>query len=251
MAKIELKNVSIEFPVYNVSARSFKKQFLRMTTGGAVVEDARHHVVVNALKNISLSLHDGDRVGLIGHNGSGKSTLLRLLAKIYEPSQGSIDIEGSISPMLNITHGIEAEFTGTENIAIRGTVLGLTREQIAQKIADITEFSGLGDYLSMPIRTYSNGMFVRLAFAISTSIQPDILLIDEIFGAGDADFMQKARDKMASLLKQSSIVVMAMHSDELIKEFCNKALLLEGGCVKYAGDIDEALKIYHAKDQSS
>jgi ABC-type polysaccharide/polyol phosphate transport system ATPase subunit len=249
MAKIDLKNVSVEFPVYNVNARSFKKQFLRLATGGAVVEDphARSHVVVNALKDISFSLQDGDRIGLIGHNGSGKSTLLRLLAKIYEPSGGHLKIEGSISPMLNIVYGIESEFTGRENIGIRGTLLGLSRDQIKEKMTEIAEFTGLGDYLSIPIRTYSSGMFVRLAFAISTSIKPDILLIDEVFGAGDADFMEKARQRMVSLLEQSSIVVLATHADSLIKEFCNKALLLEGGCIKYFGDIEQALALYHNK----
>ncbi|MBV9575806.1 MAG: ABC transporter ATP-binding protein [Gammaproteobacteria bacterium] len=249
MAKIDLHNVSVEFPVYNVNARSFKKQFLRLATGGAVVEDARNHVIVNALKNISLSFRDGDRIGLIGHNGSGKSTLLRLLAKIYEPSSGNIIIDGDISPLLNLAYGIEAEFTGRENIFSRGTILGLSRDEIKNKMAEITEFTGLGDYLSMPIRTYSSGMFVRLAFAISTSTQPDILLIDEIFGAGDSEFMHKARQRMVSLLQQSSIVIMASHADSLIKEFCNKALLLEGGRIKYFGDVDQALALYYKKDK--
>lgn len=247
MARIDIQNVSIEFPVYNINARSFKKHFIRLATGGAVSEDSRQHVVVNALKNISLSLKDGDRVGLVGHNGSGKSTFLRLLAKIYEPTSGDINIEGNISPMLDIMQGIEAEFTGYENITARGTVLGMSREQINKSIAEIAEFSGLGDYLSMPIRTYSSGMRVRLAFAISTVIRPDILLIDEIFGAGDADFMVKARAKMVSLLHQSSIVVMATHSDPLISEFCNKVLLLDGGKIKFFGDVETAMKMYRGK----
>lgn len=247
MAKIELNNISVSFPVYNLNARSFKKDFLRVATGGSVVEDKHQHMVVNALNELTLSLTNGDRIGLIGHNGSGKSTLLRLLAQIYEPTAGSMEIEGTISPMLDIMHGIETEFTGIENIYIRGTVLGLSRKEINAKIAEITEFSGLGDYLAMPIRTYSSGMRVRLAFAISTSIDPDILLIDEVFAAGDADFMQKARKKMVSLLDQSSIVLIATHADDLIKEFCNKALLLEGGRVKYFGSVDEALGIYHKK----
>lgn len=245
MASIDISKVSVEFPIYNISSRSFKKHFIRLATGGNVTEDARQHVVIQALKNISISLKDGDRVGLIGHNGSGKSTLLRLLARIYEPSAGHIRVEGQISPMLDIMHGIETEFTGYENILIRGTILGLSKAQIQGKIAEITEFSGLGDYLAMPIRTYSSGMMVRLAFSISTAIKPDILLIDEIFGAGDADFMQKARQKMASLLTESSIVVLASHSDDLIKEFCNKALLLEGGRIKYFGSIEQALSLYH------
>lgn len=247
MARIELQNVSVEFPVYNINARSFKKNFLRLATGGNVSKDAHQHIVVRSLNNISLSIQHGDRIGLIGHNGSGKSTLLRLLAKIYEPMSGRLEIEGRISPMLDLMQGIEAEFTGYDNILMRGTILGLSRTQIRQQMNDIAEMTGLGDYLSMPVRTYSSGMMVRLAFAISTSIFPEILLIDEIFNAGDADFMERARQKMMSLLNQSSIVVIATHADDLIQEFCNKALLLESGQIKYFGPIDNALEIYHQK----
>lgn len=246
MARIDLRNVHVEFPIYNLSSRSFKKRFMRIATGGNVSKDSNQHVVVRALDNISLTIHHGDRIGLIGHNGSGKSTILRLLARIYEPAYGDMRIEGKVSAMLNLMQGIEAEFTGYDNILIRGTILGIPRKQILKQIDEIAEFTGLGDYLSMPVRTYSSGMMVRLAFAISTSILPDILLIDEVFGAGDANFMQKAREKMISLLHQSNIVVMATHSNELIKEFCNKALLLEGGRIKYFGPVDDALKRYQS-----
>jgi ABC-type polysaccharide/polyol phosphate transport system ATPase subunit len=245
MAQIDLKNVSIQFPVYNVSIRSFKKRFFRLATGGTVAESAQQHMLIHAINNLSLSIKDGDRVGLIGHNGSGKSTFLRLLARIYEPTSGQICIHGHVSPMLNIMQGIEAEFTGYENIMTRGIVLGLSSQQIKAKIDEIAEFSGLGDYLAMPIRTYSSGMQVRLAFSISTSIQPDILLIDEILGAGDAEFMDKAKNKMVTLLNQSNIVVMATHSDELIRELCNKVLLLNSGTVSYFGSVDQAFKMYY------
>lgn len=245
MTSIDLRKVAVEFPVYNINSRSFKSQFLRVATGGSVSKDANQHIIVRSLTDITLSIHHGDRVGLIGHNGSGKSTLLRLLAKIYEPTRGQLRIEGHISPMLNLMHGIETEFTGYENITMRGIILGLKPAQIKQQINQIAELTGLGDYLSMPVRTYSSGMMVRLAFAISTSVRPEILLIDEVFGAGDAHFMQTARAKMISLLEQSSIVVIATHSDELIREFCNKALLLEGGRIKYFGTVDKALSLYH------
>jgi ABC-type polysaccharide/polyol phosphate transport system ATPase subunit len=247
MARIELRNICVEFPVYNINARSFKKRFLRLATGGNVSKDAHQHVVIKSLHNINLSIQHGDRIGLIGHNGSGKSTFLRLLARIYEPVRGDILIDGNVSPMLDLMQGIEAEFTGYENIIIRGTILGIPRKEIESKIDEIANFTGLGDYLAMPVRTYSSGMMVRLAFAISTSISPDILLIDEVFGAGDASFVEKAREKMISLLHQSNIVIMATHSDELIKEFCNKALLLEGGQIKYFGTVDKALELYHKK----
>jgi ABC-type polysaccharide/polyol phosphate transport system ATPase subunit len=241
MARIHLQDVSVEFPVYNISARSFKKNFLRMATGGNVSRDANEHIVVRSLNQVSLSINHGDRLGLIGHNGAGKSTLLRLLANIYEPTDGNMLVEGSVSPMLNLLHGIEAEFSGYENIFMRGTILGLSKKQIEAQIDEIADFSGLGDYLAMPVRTYSNGMMVRLAFSISTCIRPEILLIDEIFGAGDAEFMVKAREKMVSLLNQSSIVVIASHVDDIIREFCNKALVLDGGRVKYLGDVETAL----------
>jgi ABC-type polysaccharide/polyol phosphate transport system ATPase subunit len=244
MTQINLRSVCVEFPIFNLNARSLKKHFLKLSTGGKIVKNENTHVLVKALHDITLSMKHGERIGLIGHNGSGKSTLLRLLSRIYEPTHGHIEIKGQISPMLDFFTGIEAEFTGYENIYTRGIILGLSHKEIKQQINQISEFTGLGDYLAMPVRTYSSGMKIRLAIAISTSIQPEILLIDEVFGAGDAEFMQKARQKMMSLLNQSSIVVMASHSNELIKEFCNKALVLEGGRVKYFGEVHEAFAVY-------
>lgn len=253
MARINLQDISVQFPVYNANARSLKKNFLRLATGGTVSHDANQHIIISSLSNITISFEHGDRVGLIGHNGSGKSTLLKLLAKIYEPTSGKIYLEGQISPMLNLMQGIETEFTGYENIIIRGTMLGLNRKQIKHQIHDIAELTGLGDYLSMPVRTYSSGMMLRLAFAISTSIKPEILLIDEIFGVGDASFMSKAREKMVELLNQSSIVIIASHATDIIHEFCNKALLLEGGRIKYFGPVIHALELHYGnlKESSS
>lgn len=203
MAEINIHNVFIEFPVYNVNARSLKNQFLHLATGGSVVQDARHHVMINALNDISLTIEHGDRVGLVGHNGAGKSTFLRLLANIYEPTRGEIHVNGQISPMLDLMQGIESELSGYENIFIRGALLGLKKSQIRKQTEEISELTGLGDYLYMPTRTYSSGMLLRLAFAITVSIKPDILLIDEIFGAGDAEFKEKAQEKMISLLDKS------------------------------------------------
>lgn len=244
MAQIDLQNVSVELPIYNVSARSLKKKFLRMATGGSIFKDANNHIVVRSISDVSVAIRHGDRVGLIGHNGAGKSTLLKVFARVYDPTTGNVRIEGKISPMLDLVSGIEAEFTGYENIVIRGAILGLSRKEIKQQTAKIAEFSGLGDYLAMPVRTYSSGMMVRLAFSISTCIEPDIMLIDEVFGAGDASFMEQARAKLISMLNQSSIVIMASHSNELLREFCNKGLLLDAGRLKYYGDIDTALNLY-------
>lgn len=244
MAQIDLRNVSVEFPIYNVNARSLKKKLLRVATGGSIFKDNSNHIVVRSINDISLSICHGDKVGLIGHNGAGKSTLLKVFAKIYEPTSGNIRVSGSVSPMLDLVSGIEAEFTGYENIVIRGALLGLSRKEIKEHTQKIAEFSGLGDYLAMPVRTYSSGMMVRLAFSISTCLDPEIMLIDEVFGAGDASFMLKARARLISMLNQSSIVIMASHSIELMKEFCNKAILLEAGKLAFFGDIDTALQLY-------
>lgn len=244
MAHIRLNQVSVEFPVYNVNALSFKKNFIRMATGGRVLKSANEHVIVRSINHLSLEIQHGDRVGLIGHNGAGKSTFLRLLAGIYEPSYGEILVDGSISTMLDLMHGIESECTGFENIYNRGLLLGLSKAEIRANIQEIAEFSGLGDYLDMPVRTYSAGMMVRLAFAISASVKPDILLIDEIFGAGDAEFMEKAREKMVALMQYSRIVVFASHAPKLIREFCNKVLVLNAGQLEFYGAIEEAQDRY-------
>lgn len=246
MSRIVLKNISIEFPIYNASSRSLKKNFIRMATGGMVTKDSNQRVMVEALNDISISFNHGDRVGIIGHNGAGKSTLLKLLAGIYEQTKGDLLVQGKVTPLFELLVGVESEYTGYENIFLRGTLLGLSKEEINSQIDEIAEFTGLGDYLFMPTRTYSNGMMVRLAFAISVSVNPEILLIDEIFGAGDSDFMVKAQQKMVGLLDKSNIVIMANHSESLIKEFCNKCLLLEAGQVKYYGEVDEALRMYHS-----
>lgn len=244
MAFIKLDKVSVEFPIYNSNAISLRKNFLRVATGGRVMRDANERVVVRSINQLSLHIQHGDRVGLIGHNGAGKSTFLRLLAGIYEPSHGQIEVEGRVSSMLDLMHGIEAECTGYENIMMRGLMLGLNKGEIQAKAQEIAEFSRLGDYLDMPVRTYSSGMMVRLAFSISSSIQPDILLIDEVFGAGDADFMDSARARMISLMNSSRIVVFASHSPALIQEFCNKVLVLNAGQCEYFGDIETAHQLY-------
>ncbi|MCZ6908353.1 MAG: ABC transporter ATP-binding protein [Rickettsia endosymbiont of Ixodes persulcatus] len=243
MASIQLDSISVDFPIYNFSARSLRKQFLRLTTGG-VLKNKENVVVVKALDNVTLRFSHGDRVGLIGHNGAGKSTLLRLLAKIYEPIQGHIYYEGKISPLLNVMLGINHESTGYENIMVRGLLLGLTRKEIRDKLVQIAEFTELGDYLFAPVRTYSSGMQLRLAFAVATCIQPDILLMDEIIEVGDADFLEKAKMRLKEFIDQSSILVLASHSNETIRKFCNKVVLLENGQVKYFGSVNKGFSRY-------
>lgn len=241
MAHIHLDSVSVDFPIYNVNARSLKKSLLRLTTGGVFDENEKQCVVIKALDNISFHLQDGDRLGLVGHNGAGKSTLLRVLAAIYEPTRGVFHFQGKISPLLDVMLGINYESTGYENIRLRGALLGLNRKELSEKIKDIADFTELGDFLYMPIRTYSSGMLMRLAFAVATSIQPDILLMDEAIGVGDKNFIEKANHRLKQMIDQSNILVLASHSDDIIKKICNKVLVLDGGKIKQFGKVEEVL----------
>lgn len=232
MAHIEFTNVSVEIPIYNARKRSLKKRLIKIATGGQLEEDGQGHVVAQALKNISFSLKNGDRVGLVGHNGAGKSTLLRVLSRVYEPTSGVTRIEGGIGSLIDISLGIDPEFTGRENAYFRGRLLGLSKKEINQRMDEIIEFSELGNYVDMPLRTYSTGMHLRLAFAVSTILRPDILLMDEWLSVGDESFMHKAEKRMKELVEASNILVVASHSRELILNTCNRAIWLEHGKIK-------------------
>ncbi len=240
MSSIILDSVSVDFPIYNLNTRSLKKNLIRFTTGGKLSSNSQC-VVVRALDQVSLKIEEGDRVGIVGHNGAGKSTLLRVLSNIYEPTHGTIYYDGKISSLLNVMLGIDPESTGYENIFIRGLLLGLTKKEINSKIKEIAEFTELGDFLYVPIRTYSQGMQMRLAFAVATSIQPEILLMDEVIGVGDKDFFNRAQDRLSQLINKSSIVLLASHSPAILKKICNKILVMKAGKVQWFGPIDEAL----------
>lgn len=244
MANISIRDLSLSFPLYNLTGRSLKKTLFNISTGGYLHAGENNVVTVDALRDINIEIEHGDRIGLIGHNGAGKSSLLKVISAIYPPSKGSIEVKGKITPLLNITLGMDDEATGYENIYIRGLFLGLRRQKINQMIPDIEEFSELGNYLSMPIRTYSSGMKLRLAFAISTSIDAEILLMDEIIGVGDAKFLEKAQKRLNEVISNASIFVLASHSNDIIKNMCNKAILLEHGLVKAMGNVDEIIKRY-------
>lgn len=241
---VKLDHVSIEFPIYSSHGRSIKRSVLQLTTGGRIGYGAGHRVVVEALNDISVVARHGDRVGLVGHNGAGKSTLLRAVAGVYEPVRGTTTICGSVASLIDLTLGMDMEATGYENIRIRCLLLGLSQQQInaqSDEIADVTE---LGDFLSMPIRTYSSGMLLRLAFAISTSVVSDILLMDEWIGAGDASFIKKAESRLKNLLGRAGILFIASHSDEIIRDNCNRALWLEKGGIRCDGPPAEVLREY-------
>lgn len=236
MSLIEFKNVCVDFPIYNANGRSLKKRLIQVATGGQLGSDEQGRVVVRALEDLTFTLRDGDRVGLLGHNGAGKSTLLRLLSSVYEPSSGTALIEGDIGSLIDISLGIDPEATGRENIFLRGGILGMTKSEITEKLDEIIEFSELGDFVDMPIRTYSSGMHLRLAFAVSTIIKPQILLMDEWLSVGDEGFKNKAEIRMNELVKSTNILVIASHSRELVMHTCNRVLWLEHGRIKMDGD---------------
>lgn len=241
MAIIELEEVSLTYPVYGADARQLKTAMLHIATGG-FLGSRGGCVAIEALRRVSFRLEKGDRLGLIGHNGAGKSTLLKVLARIYEPTQGRLVIRGKVHCLFDIMVGMDQELTGYENIFLRGLILGLSKAEIQSLIPPIEAFAGLGDFIKMPIKTYSAGMRVRLAFGIITSIPSEILLIDEVVSVGDADFMKRAEDRVKGLVHQSDILVLSTHDTSVIKNLCNKALWLEHGTVKCLGRVEEVLK---------
>lgn len=244
MASIEFSNVCVDFPIYNANGRSLKKRLIQVATGGQLGADQQGRVVVRALEDLSFSIKDGDRVGLLGHNGAGKSTLLRLLSGVYAPSSGTAHVSGDIGSLIDISLGIDPEATGRENIYLRGGLLGMTRSEINSQIDEIIEFSELGDFVDMPLRTYSTGMHLRLAFAVSTIVHPEILLMDEWLSVGDERFKHKAEARMTELVQSSNILVIASHSRDLVLRTCNRVIWLEHGKIRMDSDPDLVCQAY-------
>lgn len=200
-----------------------------------------------ALDNINLELHEGDRLGLIGHNGAGKSTLLKVMAGIYPTTSGTCEANGHICPMFELATGFEMELTGWQNVRIRAMLLGLTPKEIDSKLDEIASFCELGEFLDYPVKTYSSGMFMRLAFAVSTSFEPEILLLDEVVGAGDASFYMKAKRRMDDFISKGKILVFTSHSMELIEQYCNKVIVIENGRIVSLGNTKEQIEQYLKK----
>lgn len=247
MAYIKLKNVNLEYPIYNSKTRSLKTAVFK-SVGGSIAEHDKNFSV-KALNNINLSLKEGDNLAILGHNGAGKTTLLRVISDIYKPTSGEIDIDGSLSSLTNIQLGMEPEASGYENIIMRGIFMGMSFSEIKSKADEIIEFSELGSYIELPMRTYSTGMALRLAFAISTCVTPEILVLDEMIGAGDKNFIQKARKRTKQLMEEAKILVLSSHSYEILKEFCNKAILMREGSIIEEGSVEQVIN-YHEKLKS-
>lgn len=247
MATVVLENVSAHFPLYGARQRSLRKALLQRATGASIEREGKNseRVIVKALTDISLTLHDGDRVGLIGHNGAGKSTLLKLMAGIYEPVSGTVKVEGRVTPLFESLPGLDGEDSGYENIITAGMLIGMTRQQIEAKIPEIEEFCELGEYLNLPVRTYSTGMTMRLGFALVTALDPGVLLMDEGFGTGDLRFAERAEARMKHFIGRSRIMVLASHSDRTIRSMCNKAVLMEAGRIVASGPVDEICDRYY------
>jgi ABC-2 type transport system ATP-binding protein/lipopolysaccharide transport system ATP-binding protein len=242
MVSMELNAVSVYFPVYNTSARSLKKKVLAFSTGGRIGRDGTDHVVVQALDGVSLSLKRGDRLALLGRNGAGKSTLLRVMAGIYEPTGGRISTDGRVAALLGGSPGMDPETTGRENITLHGLYLGLSRAEIRRQTEAIVDFTELGSFIDLPLRTYSTGMRARLAFGIATAVIPDILLLDEGIGAGDAAFLDKANRRLSEFVGGTGILVLASHSEAMVRQFCDKCVLLNRGRVAATGTDAAALE---------
>jgi lipopolysaccharide transport system ATP-binding protein len=229
MSFIKANNLAVEFPLFNNTHRSIKNAVLHATTGGRLAKYAGKTTGVRALDALNFEIQKGDRVGLTGHNGSGKTTLLRVLAGAYEPTYGALYLKGRVASLLDISLGMDHDATGYENIFLRGIMMGLSPAEIREKMDEIAAFTELGEYLNMPVRTYSSGMQLRLAFAVSTSVQADIIVMDEWLSVGDASFMAKASERLQKLVDGASILVIASHDFGLINKICNRVFRMEHG----------------------
>lgn len=245
-ASISLENVNLHYRIYGPAALSLRAQLLRPALGGKINKDEHNVMTTSALNNVSLKFEDGERIGLIGANGAGKSTLLRVLAGVYPPMSGTVTTTGLVRTLFDITQGMDEEGTGIENIFIRGLVIGASKTQIAEKMDEIIAFSELGDYIHMPVRTYSSGMQLRLAFAVSTCFGGDIVLMDEVFGVGDQKFYGKAQERLTKYLGDTGIVVIASHAPDLIRSMCTRAILLDHGNIVADGPCEDVLSKYLA-----
>lgn len=232
MAVLRFENVTVQYPVYNSRSQSLRNQLVRIATGGRISQESRNVTIITALANANFELKDGDSIGLVGHNGAGKTTLLRAMAGIYTPTVGNITREGTIASIIEMGAGMESELSGYENIFRMGMLLGRSGSEIQKLIPEVETLTELGDFLKMPVRTYSAGMTMRLMFAVATSVRPEILLIDEMFSTGDAGFQKKALDRIQGLIESAKIFVFASHDYALIKRYCKTVLSLEHGTIK-------------------
>jgi ABC-2 type transport system ATP-binding protein/lipopolysaccharide transport system ATP-binding protein len=257
MTQIRAVDIHLDMPIYGGRGRSLKHALMRGGTGllagakrsagqiGGVIEAEKSgRVFIKALDGLSFTIEEGDRVGIVGHNGAGKTTLLRVIAGIYEPISGELHVDGTVTPMFNLTDGMDMEATGLENVWVRGQILGCSRAYVRSRIDDIVAFCELGEFLHMPVRTYSAGMLVRLGFTIATALKPQILVMDEMIGAGDAAFFERARVRLTEFIENAGILVVATHNPGIIETWCNKVMWLSHGKLMGFGPVAEVMAAY-------
>lgn len=252
MAAIDVRNLHISFPLYHGASRSLKHSMAEAVSGwrsgpsAHLARDARARIVVNVLRGIDFQLRPGDRLGLIGGNGAGKTTLLRAMAGIYEPIAGRVQIQGLLGTLLDPNLGMNIELTGRENIGLRCRFFGLARADVQDIEHNVEDFANLGDFMDMPMKTYSAGMLVRLAFGLATAITPQVLLMDEWFMAGDASFMEKAQHRLAALVERTEILVVSTHQPDIMRRWCTRVIWLDNGMIRMDGTPDGVLAAYLA-----
>lgn len=246
MSSIHVENLSIKFRIYHDRSPSLKDYFANLfkRNNQAAYSDFW------AIKDISLGINAGDRVGIVGHNGAGKSTLLKSLCRVYEPTEGKISVNGRIAPLLEIGAGFHPEFTGRENIYLNGSILGYSKLQLKEIEPEVIAFAELEEFIDTPVKYYSTGMYMRLAFSLATAMHPDILILDEIFAGGDAAFMTKARIRMHDLIDKANIMIMVSHDHQLLKSLCNRVIWIDHGTLVADGAPDEVVALYLAGRRS-
>jgi ABC-type polysaccharide/polyol phosphate transport system ATPase subunit len=242
--RIKLNNVNLEYELYFDKTTNLKEYIINFLKRKNHHPENKKNEKFDALKNINLEINDGDRIGIIGPNGAGKSSLLKVICGILSPTSGSVTVTGNIQPLIEVGAGFNPEFSGRENIFINGYMLGFNKKQIQEKEQEIINFSELAEFIDVPIKYYSSGMSVRLAFAVATSIEPEILVFDEMLSAGDMRFMQKAKARMDSLLEKARILVCVSHDFDLIGKVCEKVIVLNKGEIVFTGSAPEAIQHY-------
>lgn len=240
MSSIYVENLSIKFRIYHDRSPSLKEKFANIFKRG----ESSSFSDFLAVKNVSFDIKAGDRVGIVGHNGAGKSTLLKALCRVYESSEGRISVSGRIAPLLEIGAGFHPEFTGRENIYLNGSILGYSKHQLKKIEPEVIAFAELEEFIDTPVKYYSTGMYMRLAFSLATAMHPDILVLDEIFAGGDAAFMTKAKARMYTLIDKANIMIMVSHDHLLVKSLCNRVLWLDHGQLMADGSSDEVVGRY-------
>lgn len=242
---IKFENVGLTYDLYLDKTNNLKEYLINKLTNRKPVSKSLEKV--EALKNINIEFHQGERIGIIGRNGAGKSTMLKVISGIYKPTAGKLTVKGNIQPLIEIGAGFDPEFTGRENIYLNGYMLGFNKEQIKQKEAEIVQFAELGEFIDVPVKYYSSGMSVRLAFTIATSIEPEILAFDEMLAAGDIEFLQKAKARMDHLVSKAKMLILVSHDLNMVASLCTKVLVVHQGQICFIGKPDEAIQFYMNK----